>query len=131
MKIWNSYGSEHSMNLVMIGQFRSLDELEEAKELIDAFTEKLRECKDIDDVTSRYSDETREIQREHNFYQLRPQELEQFLYDYSIDKSDNTLILTTDESEISSFLKIFLHKAAKVEVYSAHDYPDEKYERGK
>ncbi len=125
MKIWSSYGSEHSMNLVMIGRFRNLNELEEAKELIDALTVKLRECTNLDDVTSRYTDETREIQIEHNFYQLRPQELEQFLYDYSIDQNDNALILTTDESEVSSFLKIFLHKAAKVEVYSAHDYPGE------
>jgi hypothetical protein len=131
MKVWNSYGSEHSMNLVMIGQFRNLDELDEAKVLIDALTTKLRACQEIDDITSRYSDETREILKEHNFYQLRPQELEQFLYDYSIEQNTNTLVLTTDESEISSFLKIFLSKSAKVEVYSAHDYPDEQYGRGK
>ena len=28
MKIWNGYGSEHSMNLVMIGRFKTVGEAE-------------------------------------------------------------------------------------------------------
>lgn len=41
------------------------------------------------------------------------------------------MILTTDESEVSAFLKVMIQKEAKVEVYSAHDYPDTEYGRGK
>ena len=39
MKIWNSYGSEHSGNLVMIGTFKDAGEEERAKEIIDEITE--------------------------------------------------------------------------------------------
>ena len=39
MKIWQGYGSEHSMNLVMIGHFKDAGSAVKAKELIDSFTE--------------------------------------------------------------------------------------------
>jgi hypothetical protein len=39
MKIWWGYGSEHSMNLVMIGKFASVGEAEAAKQLIDRLAE--------------------------------------------------------------------------------------------
>jgi len=35
MKIWNSYGSEHSAKLVMIGHFKDVASAESAKKLID------------------------------------------------------------------------------------------------
>jgi len=34
------------------------------------------------------------------------------------------IVVTTDELEVSGFLKLMVDKGAKVEVYSAHDYPD-------
>jgi hypothetical protein len=51
-------------------------------------------------------------------------ELEQFHYDVHVEHKGNTVTLTTDESEVSAFLKLLIEKGAKVEVYSAHDYPD-------
>ena len=51
-------------------------------------------------------------------------ELEQFLYDVSVEKKGNKVILRTDESEVSAFMKILIEKGAKVEVYSAHEYPE-------
>ena len=42
MKIWYSYGSEHSMNLVMIGSFKQVADAEEAKRLIDELAEQVR-----------------------------------------------------------------------------------------
>jgi len=40
------------------------------------------------------------------------------------------MILTTDEVDISAFLKVMLDSGARIEVYSAHDYPDTEYGRG-
>jgi len=41
------------------------------------------------------------------------------------------IILTTEESEVSAFFKLMIIKGAKVEIYSAHDYPDAEYGRSK
>jgi Family of unknown function (DUF6375) len=35
MKIWNTYGSEHSANLVMIGKFKDVASAETAKAIFD------------------------------------------------------------------------------------------------
>jgi uncharacterized protein DUF6375 len=34
MKVWSGYGSEHSMNLVMIGSFKQASDAEDVKDLI-------------------------------------------------------------------------------------------------
>ena len=39
MKLWNAFGSEHSMNLVIIGRFNEVRDAELAKELIDRLVE--------------------------------------------------------------------------------------------
>ena len=43
MKIWYQHGSEHSANLVMIGQFEDATEATKAKEIIDALTNQVAE----------------------------------------------------------------------------------------
>ena len=35
MKIWQSFGSEHSSNLVMIGHFKNVADAQEAQKLIE------------------------------------------------------------------------------------------------
>lgn len=133
MKVWNGYGSEHSMNLVMVGQFKSIESAEKAKELIDNLKDGLYDKIDVDveNRLTRFPDDVMDLLRGLDFYDLRPSELEQFLYDNSIEIEDDKIIFKTDESDVSAFLKILVHKGAKVQVYSAHDHPDEEYGRGK
>ena len=133
MKVWNGYGSEHSMNLVMIGQFQSVDEARNTKDLIETVTESIHDLVDasFDNRPTRFPEEVMEVLREHNLFLFAPEELEQFRYDTSLTLDGNKLIFKTDESDVSAFLKILLHKGAKIEAYSAHDYPDEQYGRGK
>lgn len=133
MKIWNGYGSEHSMNLVMVGHFKSIKDAETAKELIENLQNGLSDKIDVNyrNPLTRFPDEVMELLKEQEFFQLQPSELEQFLYDNSVNIENDKLIFKTDESDVSAFLKILLHKEAKVQIYSAHDYPDEKYGRGK
>lgn len=127
MKIWKGYGSEHSMNLVMIGQFKTIEEAEDANELIQELKGGLHNKIDLSSGNrlTRFPDEIRDLLRRLNFYDLRTEELEQFLYDITYYTEGNKLIFETDESDVSAFLKILVHKGAKVEVYSAHDYPNE------
>jgi hypothetical protein len=61
-----------------------------------------------------------------NIMDLSPAELEQFVYDVNVGRPEGReLRLTTDESDVSGFLKIMIHNGAKVEVFSAHDHPEE------
>jgi hypothetical protein len=132
MKIWYSYGSEHSMNLVMIGSFKQVADAEEAKMLIDELAEQVRKepmrSYDDDPNESRFSKEMLNFFTSAKVHSIGPAELEQFNYDVHVEQKGNTLVLTTDESEVSAFLKLLIEKGAKVEVYSAHDYPDAKSE---
>lgn len=133
MKIWKGYGSEHSMNLVMIGRFKEARDAEEAKELFDRLTNQIvqdSEGGQIDRIPQdRFTDRMREILRAANLYILGPAELEQLLYDVRVDVDGNKVVITTNEVDVSIFLKVLLDEGARVEVYSAHDYPDTGYGR--
>jgi len=131
MKIWHSYGSEHSMNLVMIGHFKSVEDAEKTQKLIEQLTEGLSGKIDVGTDRARYDDDVMDLLRKANCYILHPQELDHFLYDIDTRVEGNKIILTTEESEVSAFFKLMIEKGAKVEIYSAHDYPDTEYGRGK
>jgi hypothetical protein len=133
MKIWKGYGSEHSMNLVMIGEFKEVHDAEEAKRVIDKLIEQVANDADMDQDNTvpqdRFTDAMSELLRSVNVYSLAPAELEQFLYDVRVSVEGNKVVITTDEIDVSAFLKVLLDKGARVEVYSAHDYPDTGYGR--
>ena len=131
MKIWHGYGSEHSMNLVMIGHFKSADDAKKTQNLIEQLTEGLRDKIDIGTYRDRFGDDVMDLLRETNCYNLSPSELEHFLYDSHTQVEGDKIVLTTDESEVSAFFKLMINNGAKVEIYSAHDYPDAEYGRGK
>jgi hypothetical protein len=128
MRVWSAYGSEHSMNLVMIGSFKKAADAEEAKRLIDEISaqvnkEPLRSYND-DRKEARFSNEMLDFLIKAQLSSIGSAELEQFAYNVHVEQKQNTIILKTDESEVSAFLKLLIERGAKVEVYSAHDYPD-------
>jgi hypothetical protein len=124
MKIWNSYGSEHSAKLVMIGQFKDVASAESAKELIDEIAIFISDRDRAIAISDRYPDDVLEFFRKLNIYIITPDELHQFNSDVSYRLNGSRIVVTTDELEVSGFLKLMVDKGAKVEVYSAHDYPD-------
>lgn len=135
MKIWHQYGSEHSANLVMIGHFKDATNATKAKEIIDAITKQVEEDEAngalvIGDSSERYSNEMLDLFRRLNVASIGPQELEQFVYETSIKTEGNKIALTTEEMDISAFLKVMFHLGARIEIYSAHDYPDTGHGRG-
>jgi len=130
MKIWHGYGSEHSMNLVMIGHFKSTEDSKKTYRLIEQLTEGLRDKIDIGSQRDRFDDDVRDLLNETKCYNLSPIELEQFLYDTSTRLEKEKIILTTDESEVSAFLKLMIDHGAKIEIYSTHDYPDTEQGQG-
>lgn len=128
MKIWNQYGSEHSMNLVMIGTFKETHDADSAKQLIDTLIDYVRseppKSYDDDPREYRFSKATLDFMIGAKLNTIGASELEQFQYEVSVRTDGNKVILQTDESEVSGFMKLLIEKGARVEVYSAHDYPD-------
>jgi hypothetical protein len=115
------------MNLVMIGHFKSPEDAEKTQELIEQLTEGLRGKKDIETSRDRYDDDVMNLLRKANCYILGTSELEHFLYDFDTRVKGDKIILTTNESEVSAFFKLMIEKGAKVEIFSANDYPDTEY----
>ena len=77
MKVWTGFGSEHSMNLVMIGRFKEARDAEKAKQLIDRIVQQVHEEPDIDpgDTSARrrrFSDEMKETLPDGGALQHRP-----------------------------------------------------------
>jgi hypothetical protein len=130
MKIWNSYGSEHSANLVMIGRFKSAADAMNAKEIIDEITGQIMEDDYTDAEGGRYSEATLELFRKLKIHSVAPSELEQFRSDVHVESKNDEVILRTDEIDVSAFLKVMIDLGARVEVFSGHDHPGSGYARG-
>ena len=136
MKIWYQYGSEHSANLVMIGHFENAADATKAKEIIDAITEQVAEDQLTGTLTlgspsERYGNAMLDLLGKLNVMTIGPGELEQFAYEVSVELVGKDLVLTTEELDISAFLKVMFLKGARIEVYSAHDYPNTAHGRGR
>lgn len=135
MKIWYQHGSEHSANLVMIGHFKDAAEATKAKETIDAITEQVEQDEQagtlvIGSPSERYGNEMLTLLGRLNIGSIGPQELEQFAYQVRVKVEGNRVVVTTDELDISAFLKVMFLRGARIEVYSAHDHPGTGHERG-
>lgn len=120
MKIWNAYGSEHSMNLVMIGKFKDAGAAEAAK---DAIEELQQYFTDNEPDGQTYSREVMNLLSKLKVHTIGSAELEQFRYDFSISRAQEKVIIKTDEADVSALWKVFIDRGAKVEMFSAHDYP--------
>lgn len=136
MKIWYGYGSEHSMNLVMIGRFQDAVKAAKAKEVIDRLTEQVNAEVEagvvkVGEPLQRFTDGMFDLLQKLNVYIFSPAELEQFAYDVNVAIEGSQIVLTTDEVDVSAFLKVLIDMGARVEVYSAHHYPDTGYGRGR
>lgn len=122
MKFWNSYGSEHSANLVMIGSFRTKAEAEDANNAIEQIKKYLSDSQESYEHGTRFSKPLRELLMTLKVHTVAPREIDQFNYDARAELKDDRIVVTTDESDFSAFLKILVEFNAKVEVYSAHTY---------
>jgi hypothetical protein len=134
MKIWSQHGSEHSANLVMIGHFDEVSEAIKAKEIIDALSNQVAEDQDkgrlvLGSHAERYGSEMLDLLGRLNVASIGPQELEQFAYDVSVKLEGSKIVVTTDEIDISAFMKIMFDRGARIEIYSAHTHQDTGYGR--
>jgi hypothetical protein len=134
MKLWLGYGSEHSMNLVLIGHFIEAKDASEAMAFIDKITRQVN--KDIDEGfvrfggrNDRYSEGMLDLLSTSHVHSIGPHELEQFAMDIQSKAQGSDIVVTTDESDVSAFLKLLVDLGARVEVFSAHFHKDTGYGR--
>jgi len=123
MKIWQSYGAEHSLNLVIVGKFREVADAEEFKALVESLADFLRDQTEFDVDADRYSRKVLDYLGKKNLYCLSSQQLGQFLYDMHLEQNGDEIRISSDD-DLNALVSLLVHKGAKVEVYSAHDYPD-------
>ncbi|GJK53827.1 hypothetical protein TUM17561_12450 [Enterobacter cloacae] len=130
MKIWNGYGSEHSMNLVLIGKFKQEQDAEKVEKDIKTLSTQAEkdECYSIpfdEPENQRFSDEMLSLLYNLKLHTLGPTDLGQLVSDHHLDREGDRITITTDEAEVSAFIKLFVEAGAKVEIFSAHDYPSD------
>ncbi|MFE8117004.1 DUF6375 family protein [Brenneria goodwinii] len=130
MKIWNGYGSEHSMNLVLIGKFKQEQDAEKVEKDIKTLSTQAEkdECYSIpfdEPENQRFSDEMLSLLYSLKLHTLGPTDLGQLVSDHHLDREGDRITITTDEAEVSAFVKLFIEAGAKVEIFSAHDYPSD------
>ncbi|MEQ9842571.1 DUF6375 family protein [Pectobacterium brasiliense] len=130
MKIWNGYGSEHSMNLVLIGKFKQEQDAEKVEKDIKTLSTQAEkdECYSIpfdEPENQRFSDEMLSLLYSLKLHTLGPTDLGQLVSDHHLDREGDRITITTDEAEVFAFVKLFVEAGAKVEIFSAHDYPSD------
>jgi len=110
----------------MIGRFKDVTSAKQTMEAIDAIIEYLDTSREEYEGADRYSDGLLELLQRIRCHSVSPCEFEQFRMDIQPHQEGAKVVISTDEIEVSAFLKLLIDHGAKVEVYSAHDYPNEK-----
>jgi hypothetical protein len=130
MKIWKEYGSEHSMNLVLIGRFkRAQDAVKVEKDIDKLSAQALKDDSHSiawgEPEDQRFSDDMLSLLRSLKLNTLGPADIGQLVSDHDLRREGDRITVTTDEADVSAFVKLFIEAGAKVEVFSAHDYPSD------
>jgi Family of unknown function (DUF6375) len=128
MRIWQSYGSEHSMDLVLIGRFETVSGAEQAIELMEAL--KAIAHREWSEDDWRRQDEVMpatlvsELMK-LELYEMGRSDVDVFTMANSIERKGSTVHVCTDEAEVQGFLKVLLYLGARVEVFSRHDWNED------
>lgn len=128
MRIWHSYGSEHSMDLILIGTFETASGAEAAIDRIKAL-KALAEAEWSDDDW-RSQDERMPASLvarlvEMELYEMGRSDVDIYAFEFSARRDGSTVRIRTEESDVQGFLKVLIHLGARVEVFSRHQWNDD------
>ena len=124
MKVWKSYGAEHSLSLVIIGRFKEIADAEEFESLVKTLTEDLRNLSGFDIGADRYGPELLDYLGKKDIFCMSPQQLGQLFYERNMERQGNKIRIDSDD-DLNALVSLLVHQGAKVEVFSAHHYPEE------
>jgi hypothetical protein len=127
MKVWHGYGTEHSMNLKLIGHFADTDEARAAWDAIAVLTA----AAEVEHAAGRleygepprlFSNELLAALSKVSIHSFGYADVEQFLYDAEVEVDGSDVVVQTDEIDVIAYVKVLIAKGAKVEMYSRHDH---------
>jgi hypothetical protein len=128
MRIWHSYGSEHSMDLVLVGKFETVSGAEAAIEQMEAL-KALAQAEWSDDdwrrQDERMPDSLAAALRKLKLYEMGRSDVDIYYFDHSVERNGSTVRVWTEESEVQGFLKVLIHLGARVEVFSCHHWNED------
>jgi hypothetical protein len=127
MKVWKSYGSEHSYRLVLIGRFQDEttaagveDKITKLQEAVPNLPEPSWEREN-----DRFPDELHDLLSDLKVWDLTRSEIQGMAYDFSVSRKGDTIEIHGDDADVQGFIKLMIAKAAKIEIFSAHDWNDD------
>ncbi len=128
MRIWNSFGSEHSMDLVMVGKFETVAEAEDAIARMEAL-KVLADAEWSDDSWQSKDERMPESLREGlmglKLYDMGRFDVDNYAYEPTIKRDGSNVRVWTEESDVQGFLKVLINLGARVEVFSRHDWNED------
>jgi Family of unknown function (DUF6375) len=128
VRIWQSYGSEHSMDMVLIGTFETVAGAQAAAEQMEVLTA-LAEAVWSDDNWRRQADRMPGALAEElaklNLYEMGRADVDIYAFEHTVERDESTVRVWTDESEVQGFLKVLVHFGARVEVFSRHQWNED------
>lgn len=128
MRIWHSYGSEHSMDLVLVGRFETVSGAEAAIERMEAL-KALAQAEWSDDDWRRQDERMPDTLLDElmklKLYEMGRSDVDIYALDHSVERRGSTIRIWTEESEVQGFLKVLIHLGARVEVFSRHDWNED------
>jgi hypothetical protein len=128
VRIWHSYGSEHSMDLILIGKFETVADAEAAIERMGALKSLAEVEWDDDDWRQHEERMPRTLTDELGklkLYDMGRFDVDIYAYEHSIERNGSTVRIWTEESDVQGFLKVLIHLGARVEVFSRHDWNED------
>lgn len=123
MKIWNSYGTEHSLDLVIIGKFTNASEASEFHTLVNEITDFLSDNESFEIGATKYDRETLDFLMNKNIVSLSPEQLGHFILDVNVELESNQVRISSDD-DVNAFISLLIHQGAKVEVFSRHHHEE-------
>lgn len=128
MRIWHSYGSEHSMDLVLVGTFETVSGAEAAAEAMKTLKD-TAEAEWSDDNWSRRDERMpSELVAELaklSLYDMGRTDVDIYAFDHSVEQAKSVVRVRTEESDVQGFLKVLIGFGARVEVFSRHNWNDD------
>lgn len=128
MRIWYSYGSEHSMDLVLVGTFETVTGAEAAIEKMEALKTLAESEWSEDDwrwQDERMPDSLMDALSQLKLYNMGRSDVDIYAFEHTVERRGSTVRVRTEESEVQGFLKVLVHLGARVEVFSRHNWNED------
>jgi len=128
MRIWHSYGSEHSMDLVLVGTFETVAGAETAIERMESL-KALAEAEWSDDDWRRQDERMPDTLIDEltklKLYEMGRSDVDIYALEHTIERKGSAVRVWTEESDVQGFLKVLIHLGARVEVFSRHQWNED------